>query len=410
MKFPFPAVFIVLLAFAFAACKRAPIKAPDPNPVGQWDWSNDLLGSWRLEIKADGTFQRETTSPFDPRHVRVSGRWALVVAPSEMSWAEHQSLVPKAGRDEEWARLAGVDPTKNTVQWSAPSIIKFLYNSPRGSELAPGAVWTGAMSTPANSPAEMGIEEKHLIHTHTDTSGEVFLDLAGKVFRKSDTAETAKVPSGETARTAGEIPEPTVKPAEKTEFLTVEPFSGITLDLPANWQGVDPNDAKKQTTSVAALMGKPRPPKTNSSLHFTPPGEAQDVHVFVSVQPTMFSPKQLADSSSIDLDRFASGFIKGAAHPLEEKGYHLEPNVTADFAQVGKISTIVCVGKMVDPVGNRRTVRAFAIPTEFATVIIECCWDAEPGTPWKEAIERACSSVRIADTFKALAPPKEIVK
>jgi len=413
MKPPIPAVFTALLCFALAACGPATIKAPDPNPVGEWQWSNDVLGSWRLEIKADGTFQREMTTPFDRKGRRISGRWSLTVTPSDPSWLERHGIFQKPGADDDLSRIAGVDPARKTLQWSAPGSITFLYTAPPGTELAPGAVWTGTTSpsASANTAPEMGIEERHPVRTHTDTSGEMFLDLAGKVFRTSATAQGAKTPAGQNEKVAGKIPDilvgkaPAPRP-EKLEYLTVEPFTGIMLDLPSTWQGMDLNDAKKPPVSVASMAGKPERPKANSSCRFVPPEDVPDVSIWVSVQPVMFSAKQLTDSSQIDLDRFAAGFVKGASKALEEKGYHLEPNVTTDLASVGKRSVILCLAKMVDPIGNRRQIRAFVIPTESATILVECCWDAEPGSPWKAIIERACSSLKVADDFNVPETPK----
>ncbi|MEP6669054.1 MAG: hypothetical protein ABJF10_07880 [Chthoniobacter sp.] len=405
MKLPFPLLFAALLGFVLAACGPSKVKAPDPNPVGQWQWSNDVLGSWHLEIKADGTFQREMTNPLDPKHVRTSGRWILHVSPSGPSWMADR------GAEDELSRIAGVDPAKKTVQWSAPGTIVFLYATPRGTELAPGAVWTGTTSTPSKGPPELGIEETHSLRTHTDTTGEVFLDLAGKVFRKSDQADALAALAEESAKIAGGTPEradrqEATPPSPKPEFLTVEPCTGITLDLPGNWQSMDVDSAEKATTTVAAMVGKTRAPKAKSTYRFIPPEDVADINIMVSVQPVIFTAKQLEDSSQIDLDRFAAGFVKGASKALEEKGYHLEPNVTADRAMLGQRAIILCVAHTVDPVGNRRLIRTFCIPTASATIVVECCWDPESGTPWKAIIERACSSLRVAETFAALESPK----
>ncbi|MEI9896088.1 MAG: hypothetical protein WDN28_20045 [Chthoniobacter sp.] len=394
MKSPFPVVLAALLGFAFAACGPAKVQAPDPNPVGQWQWSNEVLGSWRLEIKADGTFQREMKSPFDSQHVHVSGRWIFKGRPADPTWLERSGL-------------SQTDPDGKAGLWSAPGTITFLYTSPRGADLAPGAVWTGTMAAQSSpdSPPEWGIEEVHPIRTHTDASGEVFLDLAGKVFQRSDQPEAAKTVAEEAAELVSKLPAPptgnaATTPPSEPEFLTIEPFTGVTLDLAATWQGVAGDPAQKTTAPMAAMGIKPQMPKANAALRLVPPGEAQDTYISVSIHSVMFSPKQLDDSTQMDLDRFAAGFVKGASRVLEQKGYYLEPGVTADRVMLGQRSAIMYAARMVDPVGNRRSIRTFSISAETATVIMECCWDGEPGAPWKTIIERACSTLRVAESFK----------
>src|SRR6266700_8235440 len=95
MKFPLSSVIAALLGLALAACGPAKVKGPDPNPVGQWQWSSNILGSWRLEIKADGTFQREVTTPFNRTPVSTKGRWKLDVTQPESSWLEQHGIVLK---------------------------------------------------------------------------------------------------------------------------------------------------------------------------------------------------------------------------------------------------------------------------------------------------------------------------
>jgi hypothetical protein len=370
-----------------------------------------------MELKADGTFQREVTSPFDPKPVTITGRWSLNVPPANPSWLERHGISKMNSEDDDRKRAAGVDPADKTIQWSATGVLTFLYAAPPGTQLAPGAVWTGVAMAPAandsNPPSpqpQMGIEEKYSIRTHTDTkSGEVFLDLADKVFQKPNGASVAKASSarGETAagERRGKPATPGTTPtAANPDFLNIEPFVGITLDLPGNWLSRDPDSGEKQLSPVAASAHKPRMPKPNSTWRYVPPGDVQDVHVLVSVQPVIFSPKQLADASTISLDHFAAGFVKTASQSLEAKGYYLRPNVAADHTTIGQYAAVVCTGEMVDTLGHYRSLRTFAIPTESATLVLACCWDPEPGTPWKAIIERACSSFRISEAFTAAKP------
>lgn len=431
MKFPFAHFYVLLLALALAACKPPRVAGPPPNPVGTWEWKQDLLGSWKLELKPDGTFQRQVVTPFNPKPVTVEGRWALSTPRSEPFWTERIGIFQSTTPEEELMKSAGIEPAKRaSIQWSGPARLILQYYMPPGTELAPGAVWTGE-SRPApgadekagNADRENGILETHAIHTYTDTStSEVFLTLAGKTFHNPAGAVAARPPQSTPASAVPPSPNTPAKPQPATaaaatptapapppstpapppvpDFLAVEPFTGINLELPGDWQFGDPAAKELGRVPITEIVGKPRPPKTNGSARFTPPGQVQDVYVFVSILPTVFSSQQLADASDSEIDRFGAGFVKGASHSLETKGYLLEPKVVAERVKVGARSAIRCTGEMKDVTGSRFALRTFAIPTGSATIMLSCCWDTEPGTPWKPMIDRACTTFRIDESFK----------
>ena len=384
MKSLLPVLFALLLACVLGACNRAKVAAaPSPNAAGQWQWSNDLLGSWQLDLKADGTFQRVITNPLDPQPTVHDGRWVV-------SSAKTPSGFPRDNRvDDELLRAADVDEKDKTIQWSAPGTLAFFYTVPKGTTLLPGAAWNGVTHSSSDSsatPMEMEIEEKHSIRTHTNTStGQVFLDLGGKVLK----TRPGKIQS--------ESPTSATPAPRELNYVTVTPFPGIRLEVPSTWEAVDTNATEPRPVPITSLTSAPATDKPNTNWRFNPPGQTEDAYIIVAIQPGMLSSKQMEDASEINLDHFAAGFVKGASRALEGKGFFLSPDVKAERTTIAQHAAVLCTGAMVDPVDNRRSIRAYAIPREAATIIMACVWDAEPGKPWKPIMERASSTLRISD-------------
>lgn len=411
MRSPLLLLPTVLLCLALAACHRSPaVQLPDPNPVGQWQWSNPVLGSWHLEIKADGTFRRETTDRVARDTISTGGRWTLTVNQSKPTFLERHQVFQKTSAEEDFLRKAGIEGVKrNSIQLSAPGSFSLFYYLPKDGERSPGAVWTSptlaeAVLGPAPAGA-VGMEEKRTLRTFTDTgTGEVFLDLEGKTFRKSIVTFSGKdlPPNGETRDYAGS--DTTVQPATHTDFLTIEAFLGIALDLPKEWQAFNPETPTKPAVPLSALASHPHAPRPGSSWRFMPPGLPEENYVVLSMQAPTFTAQQLADASQDDLDRFALGYVKTAAHELEPNGYFLQTNVTAERVHIGRLSAILCSGQAVDPRKSLRTIRVYTIPTGAGTVLLTCCWDPEADPPWKPVIERISSSLRVAEGFRLTGP------
>lgn len=383
MKFPFPVFIALLLACVVPACKKSvPIAAPPPNAAGQWHWSNDLLGTWQLDLNEDGTFQRVITNPLDPKPVFHSGRWVIVVNPPR------GGLMPKNDVDDEMLRAAGVDGNDKSMQWSAPGVIMFSYTVPKGTQLVSGAQWNGVAHSQTDDPAspvDVEIEERHPVRTHTDTIiQKTYLDLEGRVFK----ARSGKI--------ATEGPASTPAPAE-TDFLAVTPFPGIRLDVPAAWQAADADAAQAPFIPITTFAHPSQATKPGGAWRFSPTGETKDAYIVVAVQPSILSPQQLADTSAINLERFAAGFVKGATRALDGQGFLLSPAVKAERTMVGTHAAVLCTTSMTDPEGNHRAVRAYAVPTEATTIVIVYCWDTLPGKPWKAIMDRAWTSLRIAE-------------
>lgn len=383
MKFPFSLFIALLLACVAPACKKQDqVAAPPPKAAGQWQWSNDLLGAWQLDLQEDGTFQRVITDPLDPKPLVHSGRWVIAVQPPP------GGLMPKNDVDDEMLRAAGVDRNDRSMQWSAPGTIVFIYTVPKGTQLVPGAQWNGVTRSQSDDPAspvDLEIEERHPVRTHTDTIiKKTFLDLEGRVF----TARPGKIQTEAAAST----PTPT-----ETDFLAVTPFPGIRLEVPAAWQAADPDATQSPPIPITTFAHPSQAMKPGGVWRFSPTGEVQDAYIVVAAQPSILSAQQLADTSAINLERFAAGFVKGATHALDGQGFFLSPDVKAERTTVGTHAAVLCTASMTDPEGNHRAVRAYAIPKEATTIVIVYCWDTLPGKPWKAIMDRAWTSLRVAD-------------
>jgi len=383
MKFPFPVFIVLLLACTIPACKKpVQVDAPPPNAAGQWQWSNDLLGSWQLDLNEDGAFQRVITNPLDPKPVVHSGRWLITVNPPR------GGLMPKNDVDDEMLRAAGVDEKDKSMQWSAPGVIMFSYTVPKGTQLVSGAQWNGVTHSQTDDPAslvDLEIEERHPVRTHTDTiTKKTFLDLEGRVF----TARSGKL--------ASEGPASTPTPAE-ADFLAITPFPSIRLDVPSSWLAADADAAQVPFVPVGTFARPSPTMKSSGAWRFSPTGQAEDAYIVVAVQPSILSAQQLADTSAINLERFAAGFVKSATRALDGQSFLLSPDVKAERTTVGTHAAVLCTTSMTDPGGNHRAVRAYAIPTEATTIVIVYCWDTLPGKPWKAIMDRAWTSLRIAD-------------
>jgi len=407
MRSPLLFLFTALLGVALAACHRsAGVDLPPPNPVGQWQWSNPVLGSWRLNIKADGTFERESTPPLDHRHtVSTSGRWTMTTSGRKATFLERHRVLQKASAEEEFLQKMGIVGMKrNSIQLSAPGSFSLFYYAPKDADRATGAVWTEpsvAETILGPAPADqVGMMEKRGLRTFTDTStGETFLDLEGMTFHKTTASSAASgaTPSGETHVDTGS---PAATPsAANVDFLKVEAFLGVALELPSNWQANNPDMPAQPAIPVTTLAGHPRAPKANSSWRFAPLSESADTYVILSVQTPTYTAQQLKDAPQNDLDRFAAGFVKTAAHPLESKGYFLKPEVTAERIELAGRTGALCKGQTIDPVKNLRSVEVYTIPTATGTIILASCWDPEADPPTKPIIDRICASLRMAEGF-----------
>lgn len=402
MRLPLHLILTALLGFVLVACHRSPaVQQPDPNPVGQWQWSNPVLGSWRLAIKADGTFQRETTDPLDGKTTSISGRWTLKVASAKASFLEQHQVFQKTSADEEFLRAIGINGAlRDRVQLSAPAAFSLFYYAPEDAERASGAVWTGpTLAETVLGPAPdgtVGMEEKRTLRTFTDTNtGEVFLDLEGKKFQKSTTAIAVRdTASGARAE----------QPGANVEFLNVEVFPGMALDLPKDWKAFDPANPASQAIPVSAVASHRRPPRANTSWRFMPPGEVDEIFVVLSLQPASFAAQQLEDAAQDDLERLAGGYVKSVAHSFEAKGYFMKPEITAERVHIGGLLAASCSGRVIDPQQNVRAIRIYLIPTGTGTVVLTCCWDPEVDPPFKPVIDRIFSSLHIAENFLLSAP------
>jgi hypothetical protein len=382
MKSPLSVFLALLLACVLGACGRTKVPTPPPNAAGQWQWSNDLLGSWQLDLKADGTFQRVITNPLDPQPTIQSGRWIVSANNTPGGFSDENRV------DDELLRAADVDEKDKTIQWSAPGTLAFFYTVPKGTTLLPGAAWNGvthSSSGDSAAPVEMEIEEKHPVRTHTKTSTEqVFLDLDGKVFKTR------------TAKLQVEAPNAATPAPRELEYLSVTPFPGVRLEVPSTWEATDSGATDAQPIPLTAFASASQTIKPKGGWRFNPPGQAEDAYIVVAIQSGMLSAQQMEDASEINLERFAAGFVKGASHALEGKGFFVSPDVKAERTTIAQRPAVLCTGAMVDPVGNRRLIRAYAIPTENGTIVMACGWDAEPGKPWKPIMERAGSTLRIS--------------
>jgi len=380
MKCPLPVFLALLLACVIGACGRTKAPAPPPDAAGQWQWSNDLLGSWQLDLKADGTFQRVITNPLDPQPTVQSGRWIVSTnkIPGNVS----------NGVDDELLRAADVNEKDTTIRWSAPGTLAFFYTVPKGTTLLSGAAWNGvtrASSDDSTASVEMEIEEKHPLRTHANTStGQVFLDLDGKVLK----TRTGKIQM--------EAPNAATPAPRELEYLSITPFPGIRLEVPSTWEATDSGATDAQPIPMTAFAGASQTIKPKGGWRFNPPGQGEEAYIVVAVQSGMLSAQQMEDASEINLDHFAAGFVKGASHALEGKGFFVSPDVKAERTTIAQHRAVLCTGAMVDPTGNRRLIRAYAIPAETGTIVMACGWDTEPGKPWKPIMERASSSLRIS--------------
>lgn len=385
MKCSYLVFIAALLACFLTAChKTAQVAGPPPNVAGQWQWSNELLGTWQLDLKEDGTFQRVITNRLDQKPIANSGRWVVSANPPR------GGLVRQSDVDDEMLRAAGVDASDKSMRWSAPATLAFFYSVPKGTQLISGAQWNGVTHGQPDNPAapeEQEIEEFYSVYTHTDTiTRKTFLDFDGKVFKTRPTAMVADAP----------LPPSTPAPGEG-DYIAVTPFPGIQLELPAAWEAVDA-DAPRALPISATTFAHPSPGMKPAGVwRFFSPGNGDKAYIVVAVQPPTFTAKQLADASEINLERFAAGFVKGATHALDGRDFLLSPDVKAERITIGRRTAALCTTAMTDPEGNRRAIRAYAIPSETANIVLVYCWDTEPGKPWKPIMERAWTSLQVAD-------------
>ncbi len=188
MKSFLRAVFVLAISLALAGCGPEKVASSGPDVLGQWEWSSPKGGSWHLTISSDGKFQRQMIDSANAKPTEIHGSWSLFEPRAkEPSWLERHRLFQKNPEDE-LTRKAGYDPAKNKIQWSAPGMLSLHYSTSAPAPKVAAAVATpepkDANATPAPN-RDIVIGETEAIRTYKDLdTGDIFLDLAGKTYKK----------------------------------------------------------------------------------------------------------------------------------------------------------------------------------------------------------------------------------
>ena len=196
MKSSLSVIFVVAIALALAGCGPEKVKGSAPNVVGQWEWSSPKGADWRLTISSDGKFRREMTDSANAKPTEIHGSWSsFEPREKEPSWIERHRLFQKSPEDE-LTRKAGYDPAKKKIEWSTPAMLSLHYSAPvpaPASTPAAGAASPAPKDARPAPPQDVVIGETELIRTYKDLdTGDVFLDLAGKTYKKVQGAATGQ--------------------------------------------------------------------------------------------------------------------------------------------------------------------------------------------------------------------------
>jgi len=178
----------------------------------------------------------------------------------------------------------------------------------------------------------------------------------------------------------------------------------VTLDLPENWQGIDPGAAKQLVTAWAARAGQAPKMKTDTTWLFTPPGDVPDVYVTVSVQAVFLTPHEVATATPRDLDRFAKGIVEAGSRTLTAKGYQLKPGMKVERVMVSRRPAISCAVELADPKGGQVSLELLAIPLDSASLLATFTRAATSGDSWAPTMQRARASLHLGDTIQVTAP------
>jgi hypothetical protein len=227
-------VFVVAIAWTFAGCGPEKVKGSAPNVVGQWEWSSPAGGSWHLTISSDGSFRRHMTDSSKAKPTEIHGSWSMFEPKAkESSWLERHGFSRKPNAEDDLLRKLSNDADKRKFQVSAPGMLTLHYST---SAPAPSGAAGAASPSPGDSkttPAsqEVFIGETEVIHTVTNVdTGDVFLDLAGKTYKKAEDAVAA------TPETATPPPEPPAKgtPTPSTPSPLAVGTAATTTPAPAS--------------------------------------------------------------------------------------------------------------------------------------------------------------------------------
>jgi hypothetical protein len=287
MKSFLSVVFVVAIAWTFAGCGPEKVRGSAPNVVGLWEWSNPAGGSWRLTISPDGSFRREMTDSAKAKPAVVHGSWSIFEPRAkEQSWLQRHRLFQKSPEDE-LTRKAGFDPAKNKIEWSAPALLSLHYTTtaparPTPAGATPGPAATGGTATPepkdskATPPQEMVIGETEAIRTFTDKdTGDVFLELAGKTYKKVEgaaaTAEEPKPATSQPEASAKATSVPSTPSATPATPATTTPAANIPAPQ-ASPTPVPPSKSSASITPIQATHGSATPTPAKPR-HGTPASE-----------------------------------------------------------------------------------------------------------------------------------------
>lgn len=198
------------------------------------------------------------------------------------------------------------------------------------------------------------------------------------------------------------VPPPVTKPA----YVTVEPFAGVTLDLPPDWLAIDSEstDPATPSTPIEALVGKSGFAGPRASWSFVPPNHTgAELNIALNPQPPTASRKNPTELPQEIIDTLAKSFSETLEPILEGRGYRLNHRASWEQMKSSGYPAVLWRDEAESPAGTLEA-QVLLVQLENASLIATFLWSKTPDHSWEPVIERARTTLRATSSAGTLKP------
>ena len=189
------------------------------------------------------------------------------------------------------------------------------------------------------------------------------------------------------------LPPVEMKPA----YVTVEPFAGVTLELPRDWHALDSEatDPAPPSTPVEGLAGQRGFAGFRASWSFVPPGHTgAELNIAMHPQPAPAPGRNATELPQETIDALAKSFSETLEPILEGRGYRLKRQASWERVKCGDRPAVLWQDEADSP-GGTLGAQVLHVALEKTSVIAIFLWTKTPDKTWEPAIERARASLRV---------------
>lgn len=179
-----------------------------------------------------------------------------------------------------------------------------------------------------------------------------------------------------------------------SNFVTVKPFSGVTVDIPAAWVVVDPSLVREVLTAAEAVYGIKGVPPVSGVKSFKPPVSSNGVGVTIISREGKFPTQEMiAKSKTDDLAELSKTLEASARKSSESMGLKLN---SFSGITIGQLGGNVCLKYIAQSSSEdmKITIETYDIPMGNRMISLQLT-DLQGVSPWRPILARASSTLKI---------------